>query len=101
MTRHDLDLFSLLSGLVLTGIALAALFGVSIDVGVWVGPTILIAVGVIVLASVLTSASRRTAEAAAPGAGPDTDDPGGHDPDRAEALATAREEVEAADHGSD
>lgn len=55
MTRHRLDLFSLLSGLVLTAIALVALFGVSVDAAPWLGPTILIGVGAVVVGSVLRS----------------------------------------------
>lgn len=87
MTRHDLDLFSLLSGLVLTGIALAALFDVGIDIGPWVWPTVLIGVGVVVLGSVLSSGSR-TADHA-PADGPDGD-----------VLADARAEVDRADRGA-
>ena len=98
MTRHDLDLFSLLSGLVLTGIALAALFDVGIDVGAWVWPTVLIAVGVVVLGTVLSSSGDNggTDPAAVAGGAPDP----GRDPDQA-VLAEARDEVERVDHASD
>lgn len=55
MTRHPLDLFSLLSGLTLTGIALVALLGVGLDVAGWVWPTVLIGVGLAVIATVVGS----------------------------------------------
>ena len=85
MTRHRLDLFSLLSGLVLIGIALAALFGVSLDVAAWVWPTILIAVGVVVIGSVV--ASNVSTE------GEELVDNDGEDSERTEAMAAARQEV--------
>lgn len=91
MTRHDLDLFSLLSGLVLTGIALAALFDVGIDIGPWVWPTVLIGIGVVVLGSVLSSGSRTD------DGGPDGDPDDGPDGD---VLADARVEVDRADRGA-
>lgn len=99
MTRHDLDLFSLLSGLVLSGIALAALFDVGLNVGPWVWPTVLIAVGVLVLASVLRSGDGAADPAAA------TEPVDGwphHDHDADDAvLADARAEVEGVDHTAD
>ncbi len=99
MTRHDLDLFSLLSGLVLTGIALAALFDVGIDVGPWVWPTVLIGVGVVVLVAVLTSRD----EPADPAAGADPADgwPHNHRDTDDAVLADARAEVEGVDHTAD
>lgn len=87
MTRHDLDLFSLLSGLVLVAIALVALFGISLDVATWVWPTVLIGVGLAVLGTVVVSTSRSE--------DPTTDD--ASDAERAEAMAAARAEVDAAD----
>lgn len=100
MTRHDLDLFSLLSGLVLTGIALAALFDVSADLGPWVWPGVLIAVGVVVLVSVLSSAGDG-------GGGPESgreraDGLVGHQHDTDDAvMADARAEVDDLDHTTD
>ena len=94
MTRHDLDLFSLFSGLVLTLIALAALFGVGIGAAAWIWPTILIALGGVVIASVLTSS--RTGDQP----GPEAADVAS-DPERAAAMAAARDEVEKADHTTD
>ena len=88
MNRHPLDLFSLLSGLVLSGIALAALFGVSTTVAGWVWPTALVAVGVVVVAAAVGTATH--------------DDTAGvattSDPDHDMALAAARDEVEESDH---
>ncbi len=99
MTRHDLDLFSLLSGLVLSGIALAALFDVGLDVGPWVWPVVLIAVGVIVLASVLRSGGGAADPVAATGTPDGLLD---HDRDADDAvLADARAEVEGVDHTAD
>lgn len=89
MNRHPLDVFSLLSGLVLSGIALAALFGVSTTVAGWVWPTALVVVGAVVVVAALGGRPDVVEEVAA--------DPAG-DPDRADALAAARDEVEAADH---
>lgn len=89
MTRHKLDLFSLLSGLFLVLVAVAALFGFGIGAATWIWPTILIVLGVVVIASVAMSsrtADPATSEAAAPS-----------DPDREAAMAAARDEVEAAD----
>lgn len=95
MTRHDLDLFSLLSGLVLSGIALAALFDVSADIGPWVWPGVLIAVGVVVLVSVLSSARDDDGDpTVTPDALPD------HHRDDA-VMADARAEVDGVDHTSD
>ncbi len=92
MTRHRLDLFSLLSGLTLTGIALVALLGVGLDVAAWVWPTILIGVGVVVLATVLGSDRTATDTTTA------AEDPS--DPARDEAMAAARAEVDEADRGA-
>ena len=86
MTRHDLDLFSLLSGLVLTGIALAALFDVGPEFGPWLWPTVLIAIGVIVLATVVGSG--RSAG----------DDGPVDDPEHTDAVAAPGGEVGEADH---
>lgn len=86
MNRHPLDLFQLLSGLVLSGIALAALVGVSTTVAGWVWPTVLVAVGVVVVAAAISSATTDDADAATP------------DPDHDLAMAAARDEVEEADH---
>ena len=96
MTRHKLDLFSLISGLVLVGIATAALFDISADVTVWVWPSLLIAVGVVVLASVL----RTTGPDGPDGPGHGEELPAHHvedDPERSAALASARAEVDDAD----
>lgn len=90
MTRHDLDVFSLLSGLVLTGIALVALFGVVTGIASWVWPTVLIGIGVVVIA---LSLARSTDDG-------DRDDPTTPSPDRAAAMAAARDEVEQADRGA-
>ena len=86
MNRHSIDLFSLLSGLVLSGIALAALFGVSTTVAGWVWPTVLVAIGVVVVAAALVPDTRRDEPAES------------DDPERVDALAAARHEVEEADH---
>lgn len=94
MTRHRLDLFSLLSGLVLVGLALAALVGVSVDVAVWVWPSILIVLGVVVLTSVLGSARTDAATTTADELPPHHVD---DDPDHEAAIAAARQEVEDAD----
>lgn len=56
MTRHRLDWFSLLSGLALTAVAVVALTGVDWDLARWLGPAVLIGVGVLVLAAVASSA---------------------------------------------
>lgn len=90
MNRHDLDVFSLLSGLVLTSIALVALFGVATGVAPWVWPSVLITIGVVVVGLAL---SRRPAEEPATDATPD--------PERDAALAAARAEVDDADHATD
>lgn len=105
MTRHDLDLFSLLSGLVLSGIALAALFDVSADIGPWVWPTILIAVGVVVLASVLSSGrdggdTADTADTAATAAVPADELPDHHRDTDDAVMADARAEVDRVDRGA-
>lgn len=94
MTRHRLDLFSLLSGLVLTGIAFAALFGVSTTVAGWVWPTVLVVLGVIVVVAAIGTSTTTAEEDDAPAAPGEPD----VDPDRATALAAARVEVEDADH---
>ena len=65
MTRHKLDLFSLISGLFLVLIAVAALFGVNVGVAAWVWPTVLIVLGVVVIASVATSSRQATEPAPA------------------------------------
>ena len=90
MTRHDLDLFSLLSGIVLTAIALVALFGVTTGIAPWVWPTALIVMGGAVVLAALSSAARR---------GDATGD-ATTDPDRVTAMTAARAEVEQADLGA-
>lgn len=75
MSRHRLDLFSLLSGLTLIAIAVVALAGISLDVARWVGPSVLIGIGVLILATVLSPNRDGSGEAppeaaAAPGSGP-------------------------------
>lgn len=87
MTRHDLDLFSLLSGIVLTAIALVALFGVTTGVAPWVWPTALIVMGGAVVLAALSSATRRD----------DATEDATTDPERASAMTAARTEVEQAD----
>ena len=89
MNRHDLDLFSLLSGLALTAIALVALFGVTTGVAPWVWPAVLIVIGVVVVG---LAVARSTDTA---------DEPTSPDPERAAAVAAARTEVEEADHTTD
>lgn len=95
MTRHRLDWFSLLSGLTLTGIAVVALTGIDWDLARWVGPAVLIGVGVLVLAAVLAPArgDARGTASTAPAPGPD----GEHDE---RLLEDARAEVDAVDHGT-
>lgn len=100
MTRHDLDLFSLLSGLVLSGIALAALFDVSADLGPWVWPGVLIAVGVVVLVSVLSSAGAGDDDAVTASEPADRLPDHHHDADEA-VMADARAEVDDVDHTTD
>ena len=90
MTRHDLDLFSLLSGIVLTAIALVALFGVTTGIAPWVWPTALIVMGGAVVLAALSSAARRDG----------TPDGATTDPERASAMSAARAEVEQADLGA-
>ncbi len=90
MNRHDLDVFSLLSGLVLTAIALVALFGVATGIAPWVWPTVLITIGVVVVGLALARRPEETEQEVR------TDDP-----DREAALAAARTEVEDADHTTD
>ncbi len=88
MNRHDLDVFSLLSGLVLTGIALVALFGVASGVAPWVWPSVLILLGVVVVGLALSRSGEPAAEERT-------------DPEREAALAAARTEVEDADPTTD
>lgn len=90
MTRHRLDLFSLLSGLVLTAIAVVALTGIDLEVARWLGPAVLIGVGVLVLAAVV-SRERGPADA-------EDEVPPPHDD---ATLAEARAEVDAADLTAD
>jgi hypothetical protein len=60
MTRHRLDLLSLLLGLFFTTVASVALVaGWSVNVGRWLWPTVLITAGVVVLAAVLAAGRDR------------------------------------------
>lgn len=56
MRRHDLDLFSLVTGLVFVGIAFGHILDVASDVdfdGRWIIPVVLVALGVAGLAGIL------------------------------------------------
>ena len=56
MRRHDLDLFSLVTGLVFVGIALGHILDVGTDFdldGQWIVPVVLVALGVAGLAGIL------------------------------------------------
>lgn len=87
MTRHRLDWFSLVSGIVLTTIAVLALTGISTDVARWAGPASLIGIGVLVLAAVVAG-SREGTQVDDTGSGPTS----------AQVRQATRAEVEAADH---
>lgn len=92
MNRHPLDLFQLLSGSVLTAIALAALFGVTTRVAAWVWPTVLVTLGVAVVAVAVGGGRDRVSDTAVDTA---------PDADRVDALAAARAEVDEADHATE
>lgn len=86
MKRHPIDAFSLIAGLFVTGVAVAALaIPTGAAVGPWVWPAILISAGVVVLALVLAGARERDGDTAAT---PPVDE------ERAEALAAARTELD-------
>jgi len=85
MTRHRLDLFSLLSGLALTLLAVLALVdGFTLDIARWLWPTVLISTGALVLVTVV-GRSRSAADDATDDTGDDADlnadlDAAQHDP---------------------
>lgn len=56
MKRHSTDAFSLIAGLFVTGVAIAALARPwRFEIGPWAGPTVLILAGVVVLGLVIAS----------------------------------------------
>jgi hypothetical protein len=61
--RHELDLFSLLAGLVFVAVAVGHLLDVAVDLDVdgrYVAPVALVVIGVVSLAGVLRSSGRTT-----------------------------------------
>jgi hypothetical protein len=88
--RHRIDPFSLVAGLFITGIAVAALVGPwRIEFEAWVWPTALIVAGLAVLG--LVAAGQRGATTA----DPEVTAPGTTaDPEREAALAAARAELD-------
>ncbi len=67
MERHDLDLVSLLFGIVFTGLAAWVLFAEDLDLfdARWLGPALLILGGVALIASMFTHRDRATSAAPA------------------------------------
>ncbi len=75
MRRHELDLFSLVAGLVFAAVALGHLLDVATDLdfnGRWIAPIVLVALGVAGLAGVLRN--RDDAQPNPPGTGGRTQD---------------------------
>lgn len=75
MRRHELDLFSLVAGLVFAAVALGHLLDVATDLdfnGRWIAPIVLVALGVAGLAGVLRN--RDDAQPVPPGTGARTED---------------------------
>lgn len=67
LTRHPLDLFSLLSGLTVTTLAAIAVTDAwTRPFATWFWPSMLVLAGVLVLAAVALSGRRPTVETAAP-----------------------------------
>ena len=85
MKRHPVDVFSLIAGLFVTTIAVAALTGPwRLGIGPWVWPSLLVGTGVVIIGLVLAG---RGEDAPAPTT---ADEP---DPERAAALAEAEAEL--------
>ncbi len=77
MRRHDLDVFSLVAGLVFVAVALGHVLDVSVGVdfdGRWVVPVVMVAIGVVGLAGLVRGRDERPGEVAADG--PDAGDTG-------------------------
>lgn len=93
MKRHPIDPFSLVAGLVVTGIAIAALARPwRFEIGPWAGPTLLIVAGVVILGLVV--AGSRDADDAPIGALVDDPSSGADDPERRDAIAAAYAELD-------
>lgn len=92
MKRHPIDWFSLVAGLFVTAVATTALVGPwRFEVGAWLWPTLLVLVGLAVLASAVTSRRDGATVAADGGDAPTVEE---LDPERAAALAAAYAELD-------
>ena len=90
MKRHPIDPFSLISGIFVTVVAVAALTGPwSLEVGAWAWPTALILLGVVILGLAIAGSRRQPAT----GLDPATAD-GELDPERVGALSAAYAELD-------
>ena len=90
MKRHPLDPFSLVAGILVSGVAIVALAGPwRLEIGAWAWPSLLILGGVAVLALALAGSRRQDTA----GVDPTTAD-GELDPERAHALSAAYAELD-------